>query len=159
MDPKVKQKTLRLLSNGVYVMTSRHGERFGAATVTWVSQASFRPPLLMAAVRRESNVFRCLEASATVAIHIMGADQQAIAQKFFTPTKAGSGEINGEAFHECCTQAPILQSARAFIECRLRQIVDGDGDHAVVILEVVDAQYREPVRPLTIAESPWEYGG
>ena len=44
----------------MYVITSRYGEDYGAATVTWVSQASFRPPLIMAAIRPGSNVFKCL---------------------------------------------------------------------------------------------------
>ena len=39
-----------MLSHGVYVLTSRSEDRYGAATVTWVSQASFKPPLVMAAV-------------------------------------------------------------------------------------------------------------
>jgi hypothetical protein len=30
---------------------------------------------------------------------------------------------------------------------------------AVVVLEVVEAGLRDRVRPLTIADSPWEYGG
>lgn len=51
MNPKIKRKTLRMLSNGMYVITSSSGERYGAATVTWVSQASFKPPLVMAADR------------------------------------------------------------------------------------------------------------
>jgi len=29
----------------------------------------------------------------------------------------------------------------------------------MVILRVVDAEFHEKVRPLTIAETPWEYGG
>jgi hypothetical protein len=29
----------------------------------------------------------------------------------------------------------------------------------VVILRVVDAEFREKVRPLTMAETPWQYGG
>ena len=49
MDVQARKKTLRMLSNGVYVLTSRSAESFGAATVTWVSQASFTPPLIMAA--------------------------------------------------------------------------------------------------------------
>jgi len=54
---------------------------------------------------------------------------------------------------------PVLDKARAYLECRVRQIVEDLGDHAVVILEVADASCREDVHPLTIAESPWEYGG
>jgi hypothetical protein len=33
------------------------------------------------------------------------------------------------------------------------------GDHAVVVMEVVEAECRGDVRPLTVAASPWEYGG
>jgi flavin reductase (DIM6/NTAB) family NADH-FMN oxidoreductase RutF len=80
MDPKTKQKTLRLLTNGIYVLTSRSQEAFGAATITWVSQASFRPPLLMAAIRTDSSVYRCLAASRIAALHVLGKHQKQIAQ-------------------------------------------------------------------------------
>src|SRR6266513_1613190 len=43
-----------MLSNGVYVLTARNEDRYGAATVIGVSQVSFKPSLIMAAVRRES---------------------------------------------------------------------------------------------------------
>ena len=159
MDAKVKQKTLRLLSNGVYVLTARSENRYGAATVSWISQASFKPPLIMAAVRRESNVFRCLEESRAAVLHIVGDGQQDIARRFFSTTTSGDGTINGEPVTEGKTAAPVLPSLPAHIECRVERIVDTDGDHAVVILRAVEAECREQVRPLTIADSPWEYGG
>ena len=68
VEAKVRQKTMRLLSNGVYVLTSRSEERCGAATVSWVSQISFKPPLIMAAVRQNSNVYQCLEQSRVAAL-------------------------------------------------------------------------------------------
>ncbi|MDA8108919.1 MAG: flavin reductase family protein [Betaproteobacteria bacterium] len=159
VDAKAKRKALRMLSNGVYILTSRSGERYGAATITWVSQASFKPPLVMAAVRRESNVYACLAESRLGVLHIVGTEQQEIAQRFFHPTCAESGTINGEPFAPGATAAPVLANLPAHVECRLERIVDTGGDHAVVILEVVEAECREAVRPLTIAESPWEYGG
>ena len=148
-----------MLSNGVYVLTSRSENRYGAATVTWVSQASFKPPLIMAAVRRESKVFKCLSESRAAVLHIVGEQHQEIARRFFSPTEAGGGTINGEPFAEGRTAAPVLASLPAHVECRVERIVETDGDHAVVILRVVEAECREQVRPLTIAESPWEYGG
>ena len=159
MDPKLKQKTLRMLSNGMYIMTSRSGDRYGAATVTWVSQASFRPPLIMAAVRQDSNVFECLSESRIAAVHILGLHQQDIARKFLATTQTDPGMINGEPFTDGKTSAPILCNAPAHIECRVRQIVEQGGDHAVVIMEVVEADCREEVQPLLIADSPWHYGG
>ncbi len=159
MDPKTKQKTLRLLSNGMYVLTSRSGDRLGVATITWVSQASFKPPLLMAAVRRDSNVFRCLSESRVAALHVLGADQKQLAQKFFSPTRGAQGELNGEPFFEGKTSAPILKNLPAYLECKVIDIHEEYGDHAIVILEVVEASFDPAVKPLTIADSPWEYGG
>lgn len=159
MDAKVRQKTLRMLSNGVYVLTSRSEERYGAATVSWVSQVSFKPPLIMAAVRRESNVFRCLAESGIAALHIVADGQHEIARRFFFPTRANCTTINGEPFAQGRTAAPILANLPAHIECEVERIVDTEGDHAVVILRVVEAECREPVRPLTIADTPWQYGG
>lgn len=159
MELQTRKKTLRLLSNGMYVITSRNGSHYGAATVTWVSQSSFKPPRIMAAVRTDSNVFLCLSQSRFAAIHILGADQQNIAQRFFFPTTVNDGHINGEPFTDGATGAPILPNLPAHIECRVVQILADAGDHAVVIFEVVEVECRDMVRPLTVAESPWHYGG
>lgn len=159
MNPKMKRKALRMFSNGMYIITSRSGDHYGAATVTWVSQASFKPPLVMAAVRKGSNVFECLSESRVAAIHVLGSEQQDVARKFFMTTQASSGVINGEPFIDGKTCAPILQNLPAYIECSVRQIIDNEGDHAIVILEVVEAECRRQVYPLTIVDTPWEYGG
>jgi flavin reductase (DIM6/NTAB) family NADH-FMN oxidoreductase RutF len=159
MDPKTKQKTLRLLTNGIYVLTSRSQEAFGAATITWVSQASFRPPLLMAAIRTDSSVYRCLAASRIAALHVLGKHQKQIAQKFFSPTRGGSSDLNGEPFFEGKSGAPILENLPAHMELRVVDIREEYGDHALVVFEVVEAVLLADVDPLTIPDSPWEYGG
>lgn len=159
MDVIAKRKSLRLLTNGVYVVSARSGTACGAATVTWVSQASFRPPLVMAAIRKESNVFKCLYESRAAAIHVLGRDHQDLAQRFFAPTKAGNGTINGEPVTDGVTSAPILKSVPVYLECLVRRIIDDLGDHAIVVMEVTEAACRADLRPMTLAESPWEYGG
>jgi flavin reductase (DIM6/NTAB) family NADH-FMN oxidoreductase RutF len=158
MDVRTRKRTLRLLSNGIYVVTSSSGPAHGAATVTWLSQASFKPPLVMAAIRPDSNVFKCLAESGVAAVHILDDDQQDMASRFFSPTKVVDHTINGEPFVPGLTGAPILQSAAAYFECAVRHIFTL-GDHAVVVMEVVEAECRGDVHPLTVTESPWEYGG
>src|SRR5262249_44564927 len=159
MDAKIKRKTLRMFSNGIYILTSRNGDCCRAAIVSWVSQVSFKPPLIMAAVRKGSNVFACLSESGIAAIHILGADQQDVARKFFAKTQAIDGTINGEPFLNGKTYAPILQNAPAYVECQIHQIIENGGDHTIVVLEVVEAECRRQVQPLTVADSPWEYSG
>lgn len=158
MDAAARKQTLRLLSNGLYVITSAASARYGAATVTWISQASFKPPLVMAAIRPDSNVYRCLAESGVAAVHVLDVEQQALAQKFFAPTTVTGSTINGEPFSPGVTRAPVLENAHAYFECIVRQLVTL-GDHAVVVMEVVEAQCRRGLSPLTVAASPWAYGG
>jgi flavin reductase (DIM6/NTAB) family NADH-FMN oxidoreductase RutF len=158
MDARVRKQTLRMLSNGVYVLTSSSGARYGAATVTWLSQASFQPPLLMAAIRPDSNVFKCLSESGVAVVHILDRGQTDLAQRFFSPTTVVDHTINGEPFAPGLTQAPVLKNALAYCECVVRQTC-ALGDHTVVVMEVVEAAYRGETRPLTVDASPWAYGG
>lgn len=159
MDLKTKREALRLLTNGMYILTSRSGDRFGASTITWASQASFKPPLLMAAIRRDSNVLRCMNESGVAVLHVLDRSQKAIAQKFFSTTKRAGDSLNGETYAAGKTSAPILQNLPAYLECKVIDIRGEYGDHAIVILEVVDAQLRKHVKPLVVADSPWHYGG
>jgi flavin reductase (DIM6/NTAB) family NADH-FMN oxidoreductase RutF len=57
------------------------------------------------------------------------------------------------------TAAPVLPNLPAYIECELERIVDTEGDHAIVILRAIEADCRDEVRPLTMAQTPWKYGG
>ncbi|MBI3668543.1 MAG: flavin reductase family protein, partial [Acidobacteria bacterium] len=111
------------------------------------------------AIRRDSNVYRCLSESRIAVIHILGSDQQAIAQKFFAPSQICGRLFNGEPFTESNGSAPILDNLPAYVECKVVEILDHLGDHSIVVMEVVQAACRKQVRPLTIGESPWEYGG
>ena len=159
MDVKKRKQTLRMLSNGVYVLTSRSAGQYGAATVTWVAQASSKPPLLMVALRRDSNVFRCLAASGSAALHIVGKGQREMARRFFYPTDAAAGAIHGEPIIESIDIAPVLRNLPDHIQCRVDRIIDTEGDHAVVILAVTGARCRKNVRPLRLADTTWQYGG
>jgi flavin reductase (DIM6/NTAB) family NADH-FMN oxidoreductase RutF len=159
MNEVDKRETLRMVSNGLFILTSRSGATYGAAVVAWLSQASFRPPLLMVAIRKQCRVLECLLQSGAAAIHILGSEQEEIAEKFFAPTKVSSQMINGEPFVNGQTCAPILQNLPAYLECRLDNVVETGGDHVVVILEVVAAKRCKEERPLMVANSPWHYAG
>jgi len=159
MDSKTKQKVLRLLTNGMYFLTSRSAERFGATTITWVSQSSFKPPLLMVALRKDGSAFQCVTESRAAVLHVLSSDQQLIAQKFFAATTESQGLLNGEPYVAGSNGAPVLENLGAYLECKALEIVATPGDHAVVVFEVLDAVLRKQVEPLTVTGSPWQYGG
>jgi flavin reductase (DIM6/NTAB) family NADH-FMN oxidoreductase RutF len=159
MDPKTKQKVLRLLTNGMYILTSRSPKGYGAATITWVSQASFKPPLLMVALRKDGSAFQCVVESRAAVLHVLDSSQQDIAQKFFAATEESHGSLNGEPYAEGTIGAPVLKNLGAYLECKALEILERHGDHAFVVFEVVNAVLRSDVVPLTVTGSPWQYGG
>ena len=159
MDPKTKQKVLRLLTNGMYILTSRSAKSFGAATVTWVSQASFKPPLLMVALRKDGSAFQCVVESRTAVLHVLDCGQRHIAQKFFAATTESQGLLNGEPYFEGTNGAPVLENLGAYLDCKALEILEKPGDHAIVVFEVMNAVLRRDVEPLTVTGSPWQYGG
>ncbi len=150
---------MRLVTNGMYILTSRSREKYGAATVTWVSQVSFKPPLVMAALRKDGNVFQCLAESKVAVLHVLASDQQELAQKFFAKTSHTPGHLNGTPYTAGRNSAPVLADLRAYLECSVVDISDRHGDHALVLLEATDAAINGTLEPLTVTDSPWQYGG
>ena len=95
MDPEIKKKALRMLTYAMYVVTAAHKDEIAAGAVNWLSQASFQPPLLMVAVKVESNLHRLIRYSGTLAISILADDQKQMAAAFFGPAKIADNTING----------------------------------------------------------------
>jgi len=58
MDDAAKKTALRMIPYGIYVMTAEADGAVAAATVNWVTQTSFSPPLVAvgAAVERRSDL-------------------------------------------------------------------------------------------------------
>lgn len=158
MDIEAKKKALRMFSYGLYVVTAADGENVAAGTVSWLSQASFEPPLVMVAVKADSSLHAVLERSGAFAVNVLGEGQEAIAEAFFRRAVREGDRINGYAFEPGQTGSPLLLDAPAFLECqevgRLAY-----GDHTVVVAEVVNAGARREARPLVLSATPWSYGG
>jgi len=56
MDANVKKTALRMIPYGLYVLTARgKDDTVAAATVNWVTQASFEPPLVVVGVKTDSH--------------------------------------------------------------------------------------------------------
>ncbi len=139
MDANAKKTALRMIPYGLYVLTAEKKDgTVGAATVNWVTQASFAPPLVVVGVKTDSGVHAIIKESRAFALNVLGKGQQAMAFAFFKPTTRDGQTVSGEPFRAGTTGAPILARAPAFIECRLVESVER-GDHSIFVGEVVDA--------------------
>lgn len=143
MDADAKKTALRMIPYGLYVLTATDGQgHMTAATVNWVTQTSFAPPLVAVAVKADSGSYEALKQSRAFALNMLGKGQQKAAFTFFKPAQLADGTISGHAYETGDTGAPILRDAPAAIECRVREIV-AQGDHHIVVGEVVGAQVMQ----------------
>ena len=139
MDPNAKKTALRMIPYGLYVLTGRTKDgRVAAATVNWVTQASFEPPLVVVGVKADSSAHEVIKEAGAFALNVLGKGQQQKAFTFFKPAQVEGSTVSGDAFRTGTTGAPLLQSTPAFFECRLIDTVER-GDHSLFVGEVVDA--------------------
>jgi flavin reductase (DIM6/NTAB) family NADH-FMN oxidoreductase RutF len=158
MDEKAKKHTLRMIPYGLYVLTARTADGVNAATVSWLSQASFDPPRVIAALRNDSGIWQRARAAGTFAINLLGAGQKDLASAFFRHVEPEGNTIGGAAFHEGTTGAPILDDVPAYLECRVVESLDA-GDHTFFLADIVDAGVQNDLAPLAMADTGWNYGG
>jgi flavin reductase (DIM6/NTAB) family NADH-FMN oxidoreductase RutF len=139
MDADTKKTALRAIPYGLFVLTADGGnDGIAAATINWVTQASFSPPLVAVGVKADSHTRTAIAASGHFALNVLGKDQAAVAYTFFKPTVVENGTLSGQAYTLGSTGSPILTAALAAVECSVTTIVEG-GDHHIVVGEVVDA--------------------
>src|SRR5713101_3930114 len=98
MDDESKRQVLRKLPYGMYIMTAATGERAVGSTLTWISQCSFRPPLVMVAIQRTSLMHEAVEKSRGIAVNLLAEGQKAIAEAFFRPPVAEGSRLGGFAY-------------------------------------------------------------
>ncbi len=138
MDADAKKTALRMIPYGIYVLTAEGSKGIAAATVNWVTQTSFDPPLVVVGVKADSGAYHTLKDAGHYALNMLGKGQQGQAFTFFKPVEHDGDTISGEPYRAGPTGAPILEIALASVECKLVEIIER-GDHHVVIGEVVDA--------------------
>jgi flavin reductase (DIM6/NTAB) family NADH-FMN oxidoreductase RutF len=153
-----KKSTLLMIPYGLYVLAAKDGDEIGAGTVNWVTQTSFKPPLVAMGVKKDSHLYSVLRKSGTFALSFLGTGQKDAAFAFFKPTNVDGNTVNGQAFETHQTGAPVISSAAGWVEGRVVGEVD-TGDHSCVVGEVTNAGVLRETTLLTLEECGVKYGG
>jgi len=144
MNADAKKTVLRMIPYGIYVLTADDGKgNIAAATVNWVTQSAFAPPLVVVGVKTDSGAYRIVKETKAFALNMLGKEQKGVAFAFFKPTQVADGKLSGQAYRKGTTGVPILADAPGAVECRVTSIVE-QGDHHVVVGEVVEAHLNRP---------------
>ena len=158
MDAEARQRVLRQLTYGLYVITTRAGEQYAAGTVNWVTQVSFEPPLIVAGMKSGSGIAALTEQTGRFAVNVLGLGQKSMAAAFFSPTSVSGDRINDLPFRSGVDGLPILKDVPGAFTCQVEEFVRC-GDHLIVVGRVTEVYAQSGIPPLTLASTGWYYGG
>ena len=157
MNEQYRQQSLRMLSYGVYILSSVNEGEYCVSTITWVSQASFEPPMISVCIKRNSASYEIVKNRGEFILHLLGDNQKELASTFFKPTIFENEKLNGQEF-SLANNLPLLKDIPAYIQCKVVEILE-NGDHPLFLAEVVDAKINNDSNPLELRKTGWTYGG
>jgi flavin reductase (DIM6/NTAB) family NADH-FMN oxidoreductase RutF len=133
------------MTYGIYVLTTRSEGTINGMIASWVSQVSYDPPLIMAAVHPSRYSHELLMRSGYFALHILAREQSDFLTRF-------KGQAAGEKFDalpwsDGVTGCPILADCIGCLECRVIQHL-APGNHTLFVGEVVNAVFNAEKTPL-----------
>ena len=149
-------EALGTMTYGIYVLTTFHDDEINCMIASWVSQVSYNPPLIMAAVHQNRYSHRLIEKSNCFALHALTR-----AQSDFLQRCKGSGsseKFTGIQWQRGITGCPVLSECLSYFECRVKASY-APGNHTLFIGEEVAARVVTPGDPLTTMDYDGVYLG
>ncbi len=131
-------------------------------TCNWATQVAVDPKLVAVSVESSALSHALLATGRVFSLNILPRTERAIVRKFVKPLDDGGDpeQLAGFALRSGLTGAPILADAAAWIECEVRQQVDG-GSHTLFVGEVVGCGGEGPddLEILRMEDTRMNYGG
>lgn len=144
MIPHNISQVLRLIANGVFVVAAAAEGKAHGFTATWVSQASFRNPLLTVAIDKGHATYQLIQRSGHLVINVLDPAQVEVAEFFGGQREA----LQSPYFRqESGQETPVLKECLAAIHCKVAGSIDAR-DHEVLLVEATDAQVFAEGEPL-----------
>ena len=159
VNEQAKSDLLNKLTYGLYVMTAQAGDERGGMLVTWVTQASFGPPLVAVGVKTNAHTTAVMKQSGAFALNFMADEQRKEAAMFGQKYAKVGDKLAGQACKPGeATGSPILESAFGYLECTIKGWLEA-GDHDIVLGEIVGAEMVRDDALMTTTTSGMHYAG
>ena len=158
---RLRRRVMSTFPYGLYVIGSRDGVRRNGMTANWVMQLSFDPVKLVGvSVEKSAFTHELIAAGLCFSVNVVARDERESVRKFTKPVEVSGQTMNGYDFHDGPTGSPILDSAPAWVDCRVTNQVDC-GSHTLFIGEVIAAGFQrdEETPVLRMEDTRMKYAG
>jgi flavin reductase (DIM6/NTAB) family NADH-FMN oxidoreductase RutF len=87
MNDKTHQ-AMGMLTYGIYILTTHKGGEKHGMIVSWVSQVSNDPPLVMAAIRENRRMHPIVKEAGAFVLHVLDTEEKRLISRFKLPSAA-----------------------------------------------------------------------
>ncbi len=155
MDNKWQQ-AFGCMTNGIYVLTTRYADQINAMIASWVTQVSYDPPQILAAVHPNRYCHDLVEKSSAFTLHIIARDQSEMIERMMGPDPRA--KFNGLQWEAGTNGCPRLEACLAWFACQVKT-AHRPGNHTLFIGEVVDAGINAKGKPMCTLDCEGRYTG
>jgi flavin reductase (DIM6/NTAB) family NADH-FMN oxidoreductase RutF len=143
MNRAATHSVLERFASGPHVLTVKHGDEEHGVTASWVSQASFDPPMVVVAVENRSTAIGMIRDTHHFALSVLHAGQRDVPEKLGRASAATAHKLKGIKTKPAPTSGvPVLADVLGWVECRVVATLPS-GDHTLVLGEVLEAGVDE----------------
>ncbi|MFN6233638.1 diflavin flavoprotein [Microcystis sp.] len=137
-------KAIGRISGGLYIITTKKGDRSGAMVASWVTQASFDPPGFTVAVAKDRAIESLMQVGDQFVLNILEeGNYQTLMKHFLKRFGPGEDRFAGVDTRTANNGSPILADAHAYLECEVVSRMEC-ADHWIVYNKVADGRVSKP---------------
>ena len=122
------------MTYGIYILTTFDSDGINGMIASWVSQVSYEPPMVMAAIHPNRRTHQMILESKKFALNIMAKDQKEYMKRFKDPDP--KSKFSNISWKKGVTGCPIILDCVSFIECELRETFT-PGNHTLFVGEII----------------------
>ncbi len=143
-------KTLNKLSYGMYVVSSKLGDKLNGQIANTVFQVTSNPPMVAVCINKNNLMHDCITSHKAFSISILSADApMPFIGKFGFRTGRDIDKFKDTNYKTGATGVPIaLDYAVAYLEASLHDSVDF-GTHTLFIGKITDGEVLSDKEPMT----------
>ncbi len=143
VDIAAKKHALRLVPYGLYLAGAKHADgRLTVSLVSWFTQTSFDPPLVVLGLHKESEALKGVRETGVLSLNLIGAGQKDVIKPFFKHVDVKDGKAGPLEVKTGANGCPILPALPAAVELKVKTMVEL-GDHVTAVFEVTEAHVHD----------------
>jgi flavin reductase (DIM6/NTAB) family NADH-FMN oxidoreductase RutF len=140
-----------VMGGALVVVTTAIDDQVGGCLIGFHSQCSIEPSRYALWLSRANHTYRVAVFAEHLAVHVLGADDQAIAEHWGTLSDDTADKFAGVAWTRGPGGVPLLDACPRRFVARKRTVLDDGSDHVCFVVEPIEVQGSAGGAPLRLS--------